>query len=146
MGFTVGHDFDLPVGVVFDYLADPRNRPAWQSSLRRVELLDTSREPGLGTRWYDVTWPGVRPLMEITGWEQNVRWVEHGRWRGLEVTLDLVFTPLTEESSRVRATTVTHAPGWRRPLGWLLDRVGPWGARDDLRRAARLAGRQGRSR
>ncbi|WP_110181196.1 SRPBCC family protein [Nocardioides solisilvae] len=149
MGFTVAHDFEAPVGEVFDYLADPRNRPAWQSSLRRVELLDGLRpdgEPGLGTRWYDVTWPGVRPLMQVTAWEQNVRWVEHGRWRGLEVTLDLVFTPLEEDRTRVRATTVTRATGWRRPLGLLLDRLGPVAARDDLRRAARRVARQGRSR
>jgi hypothetical protein len=139
VGFTVGHDFDHPVGVVFAYLADPRNRPRWQSSLRRVDMLGGAAgdgEPGVGTRWYDVTWPGVRPLMEITDWEQNVRWVEHGRWRGLEVTLDLVFTPLAEDRTRVRATTVTRAPGWRRPLGALLDLVGPAAARSDLRRAA----------
>ncbi len=137
MGFSVTVDVEAPVDRVFDYLCEPANRPAWQASLRRVEVL-TSGPAGIGTRWYDVTWPGVRPLMEITAWEQNVRWVEHGVWRGLEVTLDLVFVPLDEHRTRVRATTDVLAPGWRRPLGWVLDRLGPLGARDDLRRAARL--------
>ncbi|WP_181309637.1 SRPBCC family protein [Nocardioides campestrisoli] len=142
MGFTVSQDFARPVGPVFDYLADPRNRPQWQSSLRRVDMLSLG-EPGLGTTWYDVTWPGPRPLMEITGWEKNVRWVEHGRWRGLAVTLDLVFTPLEESLTRVRATTVTHAPGWRRAPGLVLDLAGPAAARADLRRAARRVQRLG---
>jgi uncharacterized membrane protein len=137
VGFSVSVDVEAPVARVFDYLAEPANRPAWQSSLRSVELL-TDGPAGVGTRWYDVTWPGLRPLMEITAWEQNVRWVEHGRWHGLEVTLDLVFVPLSEDRTRVRATTEVTARGWRRPLGRVLDLVGPLGARDDLRRAARL--------
>ncbi|WP_205304977.1 SRPBCC family protein [Nocardioides sp. 616] len=130
-------DVEAPVGRVFDYLSEPANRPAWQASLRRVDQL-TDGPARIGTRWYDVTWPGMRPLMEITDWEQNVRWVELGRWRGLEVTLDLVFVPLDEHRTRVRATTDVQAAGWSRPLGWVLDRTGPLAARDDLRRAGRL--------
>ena len=53
--------------------------------------------------------------MEITAWEQNVRWVEHGRWHGLEVTLDLVFVPLSEDRTRVRATTEATARGLAAP-------------------------------
>lgn len=136
MGFTVSVVLDHPVDAVFDYLSDPALRPGWQSSLRRVEILDAGPS-GVGTRWYDVTWPGVRPLLEVTAWEQNVRWAEHGRWRGLEVVLDLVFVPLTESRTRVRATAAVTARGWRRPLGALLDLLGPAVARSDLRRAGR---------
>ena len=32
--------FAVPAEVAFDYLIDPRHRPEWQSSLRRVELVD----------------------------------------------------------------------------------------------------------
>ena len=32
--------FDVPAEVAFDYLVDPRHRPEWQSSLRRVEDVD----------------------------------------------------------------------------------------------------------
>lgn len=137
MGFAVRLDVDRPVRRVFDYLADPANRPAWQSSLRRVEVL-TEGEPRVGTQWYDVTWPGVRPLMEITVWEQDRRWAETGRWHGLEVDLDLELTPLSPSATRVVATTTTRAPGWRRPVGLVLDLLGPAAARSDLRRAARL--------
>lgn len=137
MGFTVAVELPHEVARVFGYLADPGNRPAWQSSLRGVELL-TPGPPAIGTRWHDVTWPGLRPLMEITAWEQDRRWAEVGRWHGLEVALDLSFEPVGDRVTRVVATTTTHAPGWRRPLGVLLDVAGPPAARDDLRRAGRL--------
>lgn len=136
-GFTVTVEVDRAVSRVFGYLADPANRPAWQASLRRIDPVTTG-PPGVGTRWYDVTWPGPRPLMEITDWQPDRRWAETGRWHGLEVALALEFTALGPERTRVRASTATHAPGWRRPLGLVLDLLGPLGARDDLRRAGRL--------
>ena len=37
---------------VFDFLADPRNRPRWQASLDRVEMIDEG-EPHVGMRWVD---------------------------------------------------------------------------------------------
>ncbi|MDP3894078.1 SRPBCC family protein [Nocardioides sp.] len=138
MGFTVEVDFGQPVSLVFGLLADPRRRPEWQSSLRRVEML-TPGEPGVGTRWHDVTAIGVRPLMEITTWETDRVWAERGSWRGLELTLDLRFASLDAATrTRVTATVVTNAPGWRRPIGWGLSAMGPLAAKDDLRRAARL--------
>src|SRR3712207_7914381 len=44
---------------VHAYLAAPRNRPRWQSSLRRVE--DVVGDGGPGTTWTDVTAVGARP-------------------------------------------------------------------------------------
>ena len=55
--------FDVPVPVAFAYLADPRNRPEWQSSLRRVELLDEG-EPRVGMRWRDHTAVRMVPEMD----------------------------------------------------------------------------------
>lgn len=136
MSFTVVVDFPQPVSVVFALLADPRRRPEWQSSLRGVELL-AEDEPAVGSRWYDVTVVGVRPLMEITAWETDRYWAERGRWRGVEVELELLFDELPG-GSRVRATATTRAPGWRRPVGLALAALGPMAARSDLRRAARL--------
>ena len=55
-------DFDVPVEVAFAYLADPRNRPEWQSSLKSVEMLDDG-EPRVGMRWRDVTSARIVPEM-----------------------------------------------------------------------------------
>ncbi|WP_067433838.1 SRPBCC family protein [Nocardioides jensenii] len=136
MTFNLDVDVARPPAEVFAWLADLRNRPRWQASLRGIELAG---EPpyGVGTRWIDVTWPGVRPRMEVTGFEPGMWWAEQGRWHGLVVDLVLEFLP-SGAGTTVRATASTHAPGWRRPLGWALDRIGPVAARDDLRRAARL--------
>ncbi len=40
--------FDVAPEIAFDYLVDPANRPAWQSSLRSVELLSEG-PPRVGT-------------------------------------------------------------------------------------------------
>lgn len=136
--FTVAVDFPASVTEAFALLSDPARRPEWQSSLRRVDLVD-ERAAHLGTRWYDVTVAGVRPLLEITAWETDRLWQERGSWRGIEVDLSLRFEDLGPRS-RVVAEATTHAPGLRRPAGWLLDRLGPRVARGDLERAARLLG------
>ncbi|KQY57010.1 hypothetical protein ASD30_12150 [Nocardioides sp. Root140] len=136
--FTVSVDFAQAPDAVFAYLGDPARRAAWQASLRTVELL-TDGPTGVGTAWHDVTWPGVRPRMEITVFEPGVRWAERGTWHGLVVDLTLDFVA-NGAGTTVRATASTYAPGWRRPLGWGLGLLGPVAARDDLRRAARLLG------
>lgn len=136
MTFTVEVDFTAAPAQVFDFLGEPANRAQWQSSLRKVEMI-TAGPVGLGTRWHDVTWPGVRPLMEITVFEPHVRWAEQGTWRGLSVDLTLDFIPLGTGTT-VRGTASAYAPGWRRPLGLGLDLMGPAAARDDLRRATRI--------
>jgi len=83
--------FGVSAEVAFDYLADPRNRPAWQLSLRRVELVDAG-PPQVGQRWIDVTWPGFKPRMRTTGWDRPAYWAERGTWRGLTVHVGLTFT------------------------------------------------------
>lgn len=136
MTFVVEVDFGAPPRVVFDWLADLDNRPLWQASLRAVAT--GARPPyDVGTRWVDVTWAGVRPLMEVTTFERAQCWGERGHWHGVRVdlTLDLAERP---GGTTVRATGATSAPGWRRPIGWGLALLGPVAARDDLHRAARL--------
>ena len=78
----------MPPDAAFDYLADPFNRPAWQSSLKRVEDVDGA--PRVGQTWVDVTRVGVRPLMETTELERPHRWTERGTWRGFDATLTLL--------------------------------------------------------
>lgn len=136
MTFTVEVDVQQPPDVVFAWLADLRNRPRWQASLRAVDLR---AEPpyDVGTRWCDVTWPGVRPRMEVTAFEPARRWAERGHWHGVVVELRLDLEE-RHGGTTVRATASTHAPTWRRPIGWGLEVLGPIAARDDLRRADRI--------
>ena len=128
--------YDVPVGVAFDYLADPRNRPEWQSSLRRVELLDEG-EPRVGLRWRDHTTVGVVPTMWITELDPGRTWAEEGRWRFLEATLVLHFRPATSGCVVAYEFGVQGA-GPVLPLGWALTTMGRPAVRSDLRRAGRI--------
>jgi len=127
--------FDVPVEVAFDYLVDPRNRPEWQSSLRRVELHDLV--PAVGQRWVDVTVAGVRPRMETTVLDRPACWTERGVWRGFEATLTLRFTPAAP-GCRVEAAFEVTGRGIARPLGPVLTRAARAAVPGDLRRAARI--------
>ena len=127
--------FGVPADVAFDYLVDPRNRPAWQSSLRRVEDVDGT--PRVGQTWTDVTGAGVRPSMETTVLDRPRTWTERGRWRGIEATLTLHFEEAAA-GSRVVARFVVTGRGIARPLGPALTRAAQLAVPRDLRRAARI--------
>ncbi len=88
--FAASVDLPVPVEVAYAYLSDPRNRPAWQSSLRSV-TVPVDEEPHLGQRWQETTSVGVRPHMEIIEMDPPLVWAERGRWRGVEATLTLGF-------------------------------------------------------
>lgn len=136
MGRRVSVAFDAPVEAVFAYLTDPVNRPAWQSSLRRVEILDPG-PPHEGQRWIDVTVLGLRPQMSTTVLDPPRRWVEHGEWRGILLDGELVFAPSGSGCTVTAAATFRGAARWRPLLPALAaSAVGAVGA--DLRRAARL--------
>lgn len=136
MGFAVEVPFPGPVSAAYAYLSEPTNRPAWQVSLWRVEPI-TDGPTGVWTRWYDVLPGGVRPLMEITEMKPETVWAEVGKWRGVTAYLRLEFEATTT-GTVVRAIVDVDAPGWRRPIGWLFERIGPAGVKSDLQRAARL--------
>ncbi|GAA2138801.1 hypothetical protein GCM10009844_07100 [Nocardioides koreensis] len=125
--------FGVPPEVAFDYLADPRNRPAWQSSLSRVEAV--TGEPRIGQRWVDVTRPGLRPSMETTELDRPHRWAEIGRWRGVRAALALTFVA-AEPGCEVVFEFTVEGDGTFRPLGAVLTRVAVPAVRADLRRAA----------
>jgi hypothetical protein len=126
----------VPVAVAFRYLADPRNRPEWQSSLRSVELLDEG-EPRVGFAWRDHTAVGVVPRMEITELEQDVLWAETGQWHAIEADLTLRFSPHPVGCDVVVEFDV-RGRGLLRPVGWVASRAGLLAVRSDLRRAGRL--------
>ena len=116
--------FPAPCEVVFDYLVDPRNRAAWQSSLARVDDIDG--EPRVGQTWVDVTRPGLKPRMETTELDRPHRWTERGTWRGLTATLTLAFVA-TPTGCDVTATFAINP---------LLRLPALWAVRGDLRHAA----------
>jgi Polyketide cyclase / dehydrase and lipid transport len=125
--------FAVPVDVAFDYLADPRNRAEWQSSLRRVE--DVAGEPSVGQTWTDVTRPGLRPAMRTDALERPRLWSESGTWRFVRADLALRFDPVGEQACAVRFTFRIHALG---PLGLAASALSVPAVRSDLERAARI--------
>lgn len=125
----------VPPEVAFDYLVDPHHRPAWQSSLRRVE--DVTGEPRVGQTWVDVTAAGVRPRMRTTELDRPDRWTEEGHWRSFRATLTLTFTAV-EGGCEIGVAMDVAASG---PAGLLargLSAVAPRAVRSDLKRAVVL--------
>jgi uncharacterized protein YndB with AHSA1/START domain len=129
-------EYDVPVAVAFDYLADPRNRPEWQSSLRAVEMLDDG-EPRVGMRWRDLTSARIAPEMVITEMEPERLWAETGRWKAIEADLELAFSPSAQGCSVAVAFGV-HGRGVLRPIGWAATGAGLFAVRSDLRKAGRI--------
>ena len=125
--------FEVPAEAAFDYLVDPRNRPEWQSSLRRVE--DVAGEPRPGQTWTDVTTPGLRPAMRTDVLERPRLWSESGTWRFVRADLTLRFDPEGERECEVRFAFRIHALG---PLGLMASAVSAPAVRADLKRAARI--------
>ena len=125
-----------PVAPLFAYLADPRHRPEWQSSLRRVELL-SAKPTGVGARWRDHTWAGMAPEMRVITHEPQQAWAEEGSWRGLRAFLLMVFVDQGDEtdleiSVRMRGTGI-----WRLPAAGA-GMLTPAALRGDLARADRI--------
>jgi hypothetical protein len=127
-------EFHCDRETAFDYLVDPRRRPEWQFSLRRVSEVDG--EPRVGQTWVDETKAGIKPRMRTTELDRPVRWSESGTWRFVraDLTLDLAETPY---GCAVDYRFRVHALG---PIGALVSRISVPVVRADLRRAAsRLA-------
>ena len=132
--------FDVPREVAFDYLVDPGNRPAWQSSLRAVDLIDP--EPlRVGSRWRDRTVVGAGPQMTLTALERPDLWAESGAWRGISANLSLSFADDDEGRSLVTARMGFFGDGPWRLLAGLLSRVAPTAVQRDLERASRRLGK-----
>lgn len=128
----------MPVGraEAFDYLADPRNRPHWQSSLRSVTDLGPGDPTAQGAAWTDVTVvPGVRPRMVTTRSEAPTLWAEEGTFGPFRARLTLVFEE-TSDGCEVTADFAVRGLG----VGPLVSFASRRAVAADLRRAAaRLA-------
>ncbi len=136
-----------PVPRVYEYLADPRHRPEWQSSLRAVEML-TNGPLRVGTAWIDRTTAGVNPRMEIIdlvapgqGSDRAVTWSESGQWRAIRAMLTLTFEPAEDDPGATCVWVVADilsGPVWLLPVRSVLRLLTPVAVRSDLRRAARI--------
>ena len=126
-----------PRSQVFAYLADPRNRPEWQASLARVELLDEG-PPRVGMRWVDHVRGGLRFRLRITELVPDSLWAECGSLGPLTADLTLLFDDAVRDGivgTRVRL--VVRVRGlW--PLGRLATAVLSAAVRMDLPRIARV--------
>ena len=134
--------FPVPAEAAFDYHVEPRNRPAWQSSLAGVE--DVDGQPRAGQRWTDVTRPGLRPAMETTELDRPHRWSERGTWHGFSARLTLAFHP-RQDRCEVAFEFAVDGRGALAPVGVVLTRLAVPAVRADLRRAARILGDAGRA-
>lgn len=128
--------FAVPVDVAFDYLVDPRTRPEWQSSLRRIEQL-SSETPQVGQTWVDVTVPGLRPSMATTALEPHHTWTEVGTWRGITAEATLEFRPEPRGCIVTAEVTVTGT-GLYRALGPVITAAAAAAVPTDLKKAAQI--------
>ncbi len=112
LGAAVG--FDVAAEVAFDYLVDPRNRPEWQSSLRRVDVLD--EEIAVGQPGSTSLHSECGPQMRTSVLQRPEAWAETGTWRGVEALLLLVFEP-RDLGCRVNARVRVKGRNLWRPLG-----------------------------
>jgi len=106
---------------VFAYLADPRNRPEWQASLARVELLDDG-PPRVGMRWVDHLRGGPSFGLRITELVPDERWAEEGTTGPVRAGVTMSFDDAVRDGTagtRVRLAVRASGRGLARPLGWI---------------------------
>ena len=131
---------EAPRPTVFAYLADPRNRPEWQASLRAVELLDEG-EPFVGMRWVDHVKAGPAFQLQIIGMEPGRMWAEVGSTGPFTAFGTLLFEDETRDGrpgTRVRCVARVRGRRLAKPLGVPATAVAGVLVRNDLTRAARI--------
>ena len=128
--------FSQPPEVVFPYLADPRRRPEWQSSLKAIEMRDLG-EPRVGMTWRDNTMVALRSTMEITEMVPFKLWAEVGHWRGITVPLTLRFTSIASGCRVDAVGTMSGTGPWSVPVRAAGRVAGP-AIRHDLARAGEI--------
>ena len=132
--FSVTLDLPHPAERLFRYLAEPRNRPEWQSSLKAVIDVDPG-EPHEGMRWRDVTKLGVKPEMRLTELVPYRTISEVGTWHGVEGLLTLRFVQVGS-GTRLTAEGKLLGTGAFAVAAALAGRLAPGAIKADLRRAS----------
>jgi carbon monoxide dehydrogenase subunit G len=92
-----------PVEEVFDFVADERNEPRYNSKMRRAEKI--SEGPiGVGTRYRAEVVSAGRPvtmIIEFTGYDPPRRLVSSTRMSSMDIQYTLTFEP-SPEGTRMR--------------------------------------------
>jgi uncharacterized protein YndB with AHSA1/START domain len=138
--FTVSMDLPHPPQALFRFLAEPRNRPLWQSSLRTVTDVDDG-DPHPGMQWRDVTKVGIRPWMELTDLVPYRHIGESGTWRGVDGILHLRFLKI-QQGTRVTAEGRLIGHGPFALAATVSGRWAPETIRKDLLRASEVVAQQ----
>ena len=98
----------MPVERVFAFLADPRNRPRWQASLRKVHMLSEG-EPHVGMRWRERPGGLFSFDMEIIALEANRVWTERLEGAGIAGQIALRFAA-EGGTTRITVTVTLELP------------------------------------
>ena len=125
---------------VFDFLADPRNRPRWQATLDRIEMIDEG-EPHVGMRWVDRLRMGPAFELQIVGMEPDEMWAEISTAGPFTTFVTLFFEDETRDGVHgtcVRVVTRVRGRRLAKPLGWAVTGVMSALVRIDLPRIARV--------
>ena len=134
--FTVTVELPHSPATLFRFLAEPRNRPLWQASLRSVADIDEG-EPEIGMQWRDITKVGIKPWMEITELTPYRVISESGTWRGVDGLLTLRFVK-TAQGTRVTAEGRLMGHGPFALAAAVSGRWAPETIRKDLLRASEV--------
>lgn len=116
---------DRPVEVVFDFVADERNEPAYNPALSGVDKL-TPGPIGAGTRFQAVSRARGRSMgmtIELTEFERPGRLSSLTRMEAMDVEGTLTFEPLGT-GTRMRWFWDLHPSGVLRVAGPLIARIG----------------------
>jgi uncharacterized protein YndB with AHSA1/START domain len=140
--FVVVLDLPHDPGTLFRFLAEPRNRPLWQASLRSVSDIDPG-DPHPGMRWRDVTKAGIRPHMQLTELVPYRVLTETGTWRGVDGVLSLRFVKASG-GTRLTAEGRLTGHGVFKVAAAVSLRFAPETIRKDLLRAAEVITEHGR--
>ena len=126
------------------YFADPVNRPEWQASLRRVEVIDPG-EPRVGQRWVDHVY-GAPPFhLHTTRLEPGRVWAEEGTSGPFTAVATMRFEDEVRDGvagTRVTCTPGVTGTGLARPLALGARLVAEVLVRNDVKRAARILSRR----
>jgi uncharacterized protein YndB with AHSA1/START domain len=141
--FVVALDLPHDPGALFRFLAEPRNRPLWQSSLRTVSDVDPG-EPHPGMHWRDVTKAGIRPHMQLTELVPYRVLTETGTWRGVDGVLTLRFLK-TSQGTRLTAEGRLIGHGVFKVAAAVSGRFAPETIRKDLLQASEVLSERKRS-
>ncbi len=114
-----------PVDVVFDYVADPTNEPAYNPHMVRVEKI-TPGPVGPGSRFRSAVESGGRTaemLVEFTRYERPGLLVSATTMRQADISYALAFEP-SEGGTRMRWSGRVRPKGALRLLGPLITWIG----------------------